>query len=100
MLQVLAIEKDFEEKRSLGLASDGIDEEFITYPTAIVCFEDNNFARFYARDSSESSLDVSLRHERKNFGYAVRLKYSRADASTKTTFFSRPIIFKVSLPLH
>ena len=95
MLQVLAIEKDFEEKRSLGLASDGIDEEFITYPTAIVCFEDHNFARYYAKDTSETSLDVSLMHEKKNFGYAVRLKYSRADGRTRTTFFSRPILLKV-----
>ena len=41
-LEVLAIHKDFT------LSADGkIDDEFMTYPTAIVIFEDKNFIRFY-----------------------------------------------------
>ena len=93
ILQVLTIHKDFYGKRSSGLASDSIDEEFMTYPTAIVCFEDNQFKRFLTADAP--TLTVDLTHSKGVYGYVTRIKYTRSSGDTKTTFFSKPIVFRV-----
>ena len=92
---MLKIHKDFYGKRSNGLASDSIDEEFMTYPTAIVCFEDSDFKQFFAAKNDEAFLNVDLEHKKGVYGYVARLKYSRAISDTRTTFFSKPIVFKV-----
>ena len=73
----MTIHKDFYAKRSEGLASDAIDEEFMTYPNAIVCFEDTKFKSFLTREENEGNLEIELTHVKNVFGYAVRLKYTR-----------------------
>ena len=46
-LQIISINKDFTAKKSSSVSFDTVDEEFLTYPTAVNVFEDTDFIRFY-----------------------------------------------------
>lgn len=93
-LEVLAIYKDFTAARGNKGGDSSItldlDEEYLTYPIAIACFEDANFARFLrqAPVNQNSDEDVNdagdgggalrceIEHSETVFGYVVRLKHS------------------------
>lgn len=104
-LEILSVKKDFHTRQPQSLPSDAIDEEFMTYPTAVVCFEDKNFKRFYQggeESDAERSVLAKLVHQDEIFGYVARLKYTKqqtsGQATTVTTFWSRPIVFRVKKP--
>ena len=59
-LEILTIHKDFYAKQS---SQSGIDEEFMTYPTAEVCFEDKDYIRFFKSEEENNSLRAELTHD-------------------------------------
>ena len=71
----------------------------MTYPTAIVCFEDKDFIRFFrSSEIVEKFLIARLTHEEEVYGYAARLKYSKVQGDQTIIFSSKPIVFRVKKP--